>query len=83
MAITNYFIENNVTTPYQSEFFVSDSTVNQLLYLSKALDDGREVRVVFCDISKAFARVWHRGLIYKLRSVGISGSLTDWLSDRY
>ena len=83
--LTNYFIENNVITPYQSGFVGGDSTVNQLLYLSnefsKALDEGREIRVVFCDISKAFDRVWHRGLIHKLRSVGLSGSLIDWPSD--
>ena len=83
--LTDYFIENNVITPYQSGFVGGDSTVNQLLYLSnefsKALDEGREIRVVFYDISKAFDRVWQRGLIHKLRSVELSGSVIDWLSD--
>ena len=40
-----------------------------------------EVRAVFCDISKAFDRVWHKGLIYKLKRAGINGLLLDWLSD--
>ena len=35
----------------------------------------------FCDISKAFDRVWHKGLIYKLKKAGINGLLLDWLSD--
>ena len=52
----------------------------------KALDDGLEVRAVFCDVSKAFDRVWHKGLLLKLSSVGITGKLLDWfcnyLSDR-
>ena len=34
-----------------------------------------EVRAVFLDISKAFDKVWHDGLIFKLKQNGISGSL--------
>ena len=26
----------------------------------EAVDNGKEVRTVFCDISKAFDRVWHK-----------------------
>ena len=29
------------------------------------------------DILKAFAKVWHEGLLYKLESFGISGKLLD------
>ena len=39
------------------------------------------MRAVFCDISKAFDRVWHRGLLYKLRRIGISGSLLSWFAN--
>ena len=44
----------------------------------QALDEGKEVRSVFCDISKAFDRVWHRGLIAKLKRYGICGPLLNW-----
>ena len=37
--------------------------------------------MVLCDISKAFDRVWHKGLIFKLRKLGINGSLLDCLKD--
>ena len=47
----------------------------------QALDDGKEIRAIFCDISKAFDRVWHKGLLFKLHSVGISGSLLRWFTD--
>ena len=81
----NHFLENDILTPLQSGFIPGDSTVNQLLFLynafCKALDAGKEVRVIFCDISKAFDRVWHAGLIHKLRAAGISGNLLDWFTN--
>ncbi|MCG8113710.1 MAG: reverse transcriptase domain-containing protein [Candidatus Thiodiazotropha taylori] len=87
----NFLLENNIITPFQSGFTQGDSTVNQLVDLyntfSQALDEGKEVRVVFCDISKAFDRVWHKGLLAKLKHYGISGRLLHWfesyLSNRY
>ena len=30
---------------------------------------------VFLDISKAFDRVWHEGLIYKIKCMGVKGDL--------
>ena len=45
-----------------------------------------EVRVVFLDISKAFYKVWYKGLILKLKQNGISDKIlniiTDFLSFR-
>jgi sarcosine oxidase/L-pipecolate oxidase len=71
LDINNFFCEN------QSGFIAGDSTINQLLDIyndvGKASDSGKEVQVVFCDISKAFDRVWHKGLLYKLELAGISG----------
>ena len=77
----NHFLENDILTPLQSGFIPGDSAVNQLLFLyntfCKALDAGKEVRVNFCHISKAFDRVWHAGLIHVLRAAGIFENLLD------
>ena len=83
--VFNFFLSNNTISSFQSGFVTGDSTVNQLVNMyntfCKALDEGKEVRAVFLDISKALDRVWHRGLLQKLNYVGIRGRLLDWFSD--
>ena len=78
----NYIVENNILTPFQSGFRQGDSTTYQLLHsyhmFCEAVDGGKEVQVVFCDISKASDRVWHRGLLHKLESIGVSEFLLSW-----
>ena len=72
-------------TPNQSGFKIGDSCINQLVSITheiyKSFDDGYEVRGVFLDISKAFDKVWHQGLHFKLRQNGISGELLNTLAD--
>ena len=36
---------------------------------------------VFMDFWKAFDKVWHRGLLYKLTTAGVSLSSVSWFSD--
>ena len=87
----NYLKSMDIISKAQSGFTPGNSAVFQLVDLydtfCRALDDGKEVRVVFCDISKAFDRVWHRGLLFKLKQAGISNPLLKWfesyLSDRF
>ena len=58
--IHNHLLDNDILTASQSGFIKRDSAVNPLINITndfgKALDSGKEVRVVFCDISKAFDR---------------------------
>ena len=37
--------------------------------------------MVFLDISKAFDKVWHEGLIFKIQKMDIVGCVLDWLKD--
>ena len=78
----NYLISINIIISAQSGFTPKDSTTFQLIdiydTILKAIDEGKEVRVVLCDISKALDRVWHHGLLFKLRRMGVIGPLLNW-----
>ena len=81
----NSLRDNNLITKFRSGFTPGDSTTNQLIDIyntfASALDNGKEIRVIFYDISKAFDRVWHKGLIYKLQLMGIRGKLINWFGN--
>ena len=78
-----FFLENKLITPHQSGFKPGDSCVNQLLSITneiyKCFYDGPEVRSVFLDISKAFGKVWHDGVVFKLEQNDISANLLNIL----
>ncbi len=82
--IYNYLKDNSLIYKHQSGFLPNHSTVYQLIdiynQITKAFDEKKSTCMVFCDISKAFDRVWHRGLLFKLRQNGISGVLVNWVS---
>ena len=83
--IYNHFCKNFILSNSQHGFLPGKSTCTQLLEVFQcfcnAVDRGKEVRVIFLDISKAFDKVWHKGLIFKLKQAGISGNLLEWLKD--
>ena len=80
-VIYEHLCNNGLLTPHQSGFRPGDSTINQLLAITHKIYTAfeelpsKETRAVFLDLSKAFDRVWHDGLIYKLQCSGISGNL--------
>ena len=43
--------------------------------IDKAIDSGHDVCAIFLDVSKAFDKVWHEGLIFKLKQIGICDNL--------
>ena len=78
-------MQHELLTPYQSRFIKGDSCVNQLLAIihdiHKNLDANPSIDTigVFMDMSKAFDKVWHKGLISKLKSYGVDSKfLSFW-----
>ena len=69
-------------TDKNSGFKKNDSTSNQLLKIVHQIyQDGEDTCMVFLDVSKAFDKVWHKALIFKLQKMGIRGNLLKWLKD--
>ena len=55
--------------------FICPHPTSLHLRLHKGLDDEKQFAMTFLDISKAFDKVWHDGLLFKLDSIGIKGKL--------
>ena len=77
-SLYSHLVSCKLLNPNQSGFRPGDSTINQLISIThtifKAFDcnPSLDVRSVYLDISKAFDRLWHDGLIYKLKRCGVS-----------
>ena len=65
-----FFLDKGLISGNHSRFKPGDSCINQLFSITyniyKSFDDGYEIRGVFLDISKAFDKVWHDGLLHGL-----------------
>ena len=89
------YVEENklLSTMHQFGFRSNDSCVNQLLWIVHNLwkdfdaHSTLETRGVLVDMGKAFEKVWHQRLIFKLKPVGFSDSLSNliesFLSNRF
>jgi len=88
--LARYFEDSGLLPASQYGFRKGLGTCDALLHISHvvqtALDSGSEARIVQVDLSAAFDRVNHSGLIFKLKSAGVGGSilsvLEQFLSNR-
>ena len=80
--LSEYLKTHNIITDAQCGFLPYHSTIHQLLTIyddiCSSIDKGITTQAVFFDISKAFDKVWHRGLIKKMEAIGIQGRLLEW-----
>lgn len=81
--LTKFLECNDKLTKYQFGFRAGHCTVHPLILLhqltSDVLDKTMEARLLAFDIAGAFDTVWHKRLLLKAESMGISGMLLAWL----
>ena len=79
--LLSHCTENNVISSKQAAYIKGDSTVNQLLYIVNKIRQSwtnkKCTQGVFLDVSSAFEKVWHSGLLAKLNQIGIEGKLLE------
>ena len=88
-SIFNFIDTRNKLSVHYSGFCAGDSCyINSFrLFMKFTMLFMPILAFFFFDISKAFDRVWHKGLSYKLKCMGINGHFLklpeSFLSNRY
>ena len=81
--IYEFLIENNLLIENNSGFKRNDSTINLLVIMLhkiyKSIDEGNDICAIFLDVLKAFDNVWHGGLFFRLKQLGICGNVLNWI----
>ena len=79
---SSFLMKNKLLTDHQFGFLPGRSTTQQLVYVVdkwlQTQDKGSASVGVFLDFQKAFDKVWHKGLLFKLACCGVSPDALSW-----
>ena len=83
--VMSHLENNNILYDLQHGFRPSRSCETQLIsflqHVSQSNNQNIQTDVVIMDFAKAFDKVPHQHLLYKLKYYGISWNAYDWISD--
>ena len=81
--IMDFLIKHKLINSSQHGFLKSKSCLTNLLCffeeITKWVDEGSPVDIIYLDFQKAFDKVPHQRLILKLKSHGIGISIINWI----
>ena len=84
-AITEHLDLNKLINPSQHGFTKGRSCATNLLEflekVTKVVDEGKPLDVIFLDFAKAFDKVPTKRLLKKLYAHGVRGKLLKWIAD--
>lgn len=88
--LRNVLLDWNVLPPFQFGFREGHSTVDQMVKFSEFLnlnfENHNQTAALFLDFKQAFDRVWHDGLIYKMKKLQfpqyLIGIIASFLKER-
>ena len=84
-AIVKHVSDYDLLSKEQHGFTSGRSYMTNLLVtledITRSLDEGFSIDVIYLDYCKAFDTAPHRRLISKMKAYGISGKVLEWIAD--
>ena len=81
--MVEFLVKHNLINTSQHEFLKARSCLTKLLRffeeITKWVDDGSPVDVIYLDFQKAFDKVPHQRLLLKLKAHGIGNDEINWI----
>ena len=78
-----YLDDNQLISKYQSGFRENRSALDNIFYFKQkcliAFDKKQYVGGIVYDIEKAFDKIWHEGLFYKMHQLKIPNKIAIWI----
>ncbi len=83
MLLLLFLTETRSLSPSQHGFLPRQSRLSNLILqeerVTRLLDEGHTVDLVYLDFAKTFDSVNHRFLLAKLKASGIDGAVLNWI----
>lgn len=81
-----WFLESKrILNPIQSGFRKGRRTIDHLVRLESSINTGFASKAstvaVFLDIQKAYDMVWRKGVIIKMKKMGLTGKVVRWVNN--